>query len=435
MESQPILTHRDLIGPAYYGAFNDFLKHKYSTMCLDGGRGSLKSSFVSICIVLDMEIAAREGMRRKKAGDRRWRNYLTHAICYRKVMGTSEQSTYSQIVWAIQKLGLEGKYICKKSPMKIVRRDTEQTILFRGLDDPLKSKSTKFAASWARICWFEELSEFDGIEEIRSVLQSVQRGGYDFLTFFTYNPPETSACWVNTEVAKLEAKDPSFKRYHTDYRSVPKEWLGPQFLAAAELLKSMNERAYRHEYLGEVTGNGGTVFPNVVPIKLTDEDISHFSNLHWGCDFGTVDPTVLIGLEYEQVNHRIIIFSEIYESNMMLDEMESRFKENHFGYEYIRADCAAKQMIMELENRGLPMLPCQKGADSIMRGVKWLQNLREICIDISRCPHTYDEFSKYEYAKSRLTGEFTGRFPDFMNHAIDSVRYAVEDLSSLGSLF
>ena len=92
-------------------------------------------------------------------------------------------------------------------------------------------------------------------------------------------------------------------------------------------------------------------------------------------------------------------------------------------------------MIMELENRGLPMLPCQKGADSIMRGVKWLQNLREICIDISRCPHTYDEFSKYEYEKSRLTGEFTGRFPDFMNHSIDSVRYAVEDLSSLGSLF
>lgn len=433
-KGQP-LTHRDLIGKAYYGALNDFLKHKYATMCLDGGRGSLKSSFVSICIILDLEIAARTAYQKKAQGVPNWKHYLTHAICYRKVMGTSEQSTYSQLVWAINKLGLADKYICKKSPMQIVRVGTEQKILFRGLDDPLKSKGIKFAWSYARIVWFEETAEFDGMQEIRSVLQSVQRGGHDFLTFFTYNPPETSACWVNTEMAILEKKDPTFKRYHTDYRSVPMEWLGKEFIAQAELLKASNERAYRHEYLGEVTGNGGTVFPNVRSVTVTDEEISHFSNLHWGCDFGTVDPTVLVGMEYERVNSRLIIFSEVYEPNMLLDEMERRFKENHFGWEYIRADCAAKQMIMELENRGLQMLPCMKGADSIMRGIKFLQNLKEICIDPVRCPHAFKEFSEYEYEKSRITGEFTGRFPDFNNHAIDATRYAVEDLSAEGSLF
>ena len=381
---------------------------------------SLKSSFVSVAIILGLEKDAAEAYQHKIAGDPNWKHYLTHAVCYRKVFGTCDQSVYSQLVWAIDKLGLTMEYECKKSPLKIIRRRTGQMILFRGLDDPLKSKSLKTPFSFFRYCWFEEAAEFDGIEEIRNVRQSVQRGGHDFITFYSYNPPETSANWVNFEMANLEAKDPTFHHYHTDYRSVPVDWLGPQFFAEANLLKSINERSYRHEYLGEITGNGGTVFPNVKAISLTDEDISHFSHLHWGCDFGVVDPTVLIGLEYERVNHRIIIFTEVYESNMLLDRMEKLFKEHYFGYEWIRADCAAKQMIMELENRGLPMLPALKGADSILHGVKFLQNLKEICIDPVRCPNTFKEFSLYEYEKLKGTNQFTDKLPDKMNHAIDS---------------
>lgn len=402
----------------YYDFFVPFYNNYVSNGIVN--HNSLKSSFISIAIILGLERDAAEAFAKKKAGETNWRHYLTHAIAYRKTFSSQEMSCYSQFVWAISKLGLESEYECKKSPLKIVKRSTGQMILFRGLDDPLKSKSIRCPFSFLRYCWFEEAAEFDGIEEIRNVRQSVQRGGHDFVTFYSYNPPETSACWVNYEMKRLTHKDPSFKHYHTDYRSVPIDWLGSQFFAEADLLHSVNERAYRHEYLGEITGNGGTVFPNVRAVELTDEEISHFDHIHWGCDFGTVDPTVLIGLEYERVNHRIILFSEVYESNMLLDRMEELFKAHYFGHEWIRADCAAKQMIMELENRGLPMLGAQKGADSIMHGVKFLQNLKEICIDINRCPKAYEEFTLYEYEKLKGTNDFTSRLPDRMNHAIDS---------------
>lgn len=424
-----IISYKDIIGPAYYRAWNDFMTYRYSTMCFSGGRGSLKSSFISIAIILGLERDAMEASRARRNGEKNWKHYLTHAIAYRKTFSSQEMSCYSQFVWAIGKLGLEAEYECKKSPLKIVKKSTGQMILFRGLDDPLKSKSIRTPFSFIRYCWFEEAAEFDGIEEIRNVRQSVQRGGHNFITFYSYNPPETSANWVNFEMSRLESVDPTFHLYRTDYRSVPVEWLGSQFFAEADLLKRANERAYRHEYLGEITGNGGTVFPNVRKVHLTDEEISHFDHIHWGCDFGTIDPTVLIGLEYERFNNRIIIFSEVYESNMLLDRMEEEFKRNYFGYEWIRADCAARQMIMELENRGLPMLGAQKGKDSIMHGVKWLQNLSEICIDDRRCPNAYKEFSLYEYEKLKGTDQFTSRLPDYMNHAIDSVRYAVEDIS------
>lgn len=417
----------------YYDMFVPF----YNNYVAEGiiHHNSLKSSAISIFIMCGLERDRKEALRRKKMGDKQWRHYLTHCVCYRKVFGTCEQSVYSQLEWAIDKLNLQGKWILKKSPLKIVRADTGQMILFRGLDDPLKSKSLKAPFSFFRYLWFEEAAEFDGIAEIRNVSQSIHRGGFDFQTFYSYNPPETSACWINKEMTKLEAADPTMKRYHSDYRTVPRKWLGEQFFAEAEVLKRANYRAWRHEYLGEITGNGGTVFPNVVAREVTDAEIRHFSNLHWGCDFGTVDPTVLIGMEFDHYNYRLIIFREVYESNMMLDRMEELFKATHYGYEYIRADSAAKQMIMELEARGLPMLRAEKGPDSIMHGVKWLQNLKEIVIDPKRCPHTYDEFSVYEYEKSKLTGEFTSKLPDHNNHAIDACRYAVEDLSGNGGVF
>ena len=414
------LSHRDIFGPSFFRAWNDFLDFKYSTYCFSGGRGSLKSSFVSLALIAGLERDRQEAFQHFREKDPHWRHYLTHAVCFRKVFGTCETSVYSQLVWAIDKLGLTSEYKCSKSPLKIVRKDTEQMILFRGLDDPLKSKSLKAPFSFFRYLWFEEAAEYDGIEEIRNVGQSVRRGGHQFQTFFSYNPPETSACWVNYTMHEMSLKDPTFHLYKSDYRTVPREWLGDQFFAEAELLRQMNERAYRHEYLGEITGNGGTVFPNVKEVHLTDEEISHFDHIKWGCDFGTVDPTVLLGLEYEKVNHRIIIFSEVYENNMLLDEMERRFRANYFGHEYIRADCAAKQMIMEMENRGFNMLGATKGPDSIMHGVKWIQNLREVLIDPLRCPQTYKEFTQYEYEKSPLTGEFTSRLPDKNNHAIDS---------------
>lgn len=76
--------------------------------------------------------------------------------------------------------------------------------------------------------------------------------------------------WVNEEMLNAEA-DRFF--HHSDYRSVPYDWLGPQFFEDAEKLKARNERAYHHEYLGEVTRTGGTVFENVVQQAFMKDDL------------------------------------------------------------------------------------------------------------------------------------------------------------------
>lgn len=429
-----VLTYKDIFAPTFWRAWNDFYNETCETLCLDGGRGSGKSSAADTMVLCGLERDRRVALAAKNTGDRHWRRFLTHAVCYRKVAGTLADSCFSQLQWSADKLGLTSLYKFRKTPLSIERMGTGQRILFRGLDDPQKSRSIKMPFGYIKYLHWEELTEFDGIEEVQDVTRSVQRGGHKFMTFYTYNPPETSSNWVNYALAKLEDEDPTFKRYHSDYRSVPPEWLGEKFFRDAEILRRINERAYRHVYLGEVTGNGGTVFPNVKKVRLSQKDIDSFDNIRWGADFGLRDPTVLLGCHYDSSLNRLIIFDEVYKPDMTLDEIEKEFNAHHFGYEYIMGDSASAQLIVSLRSRGVPIVPVEKYGDFRMLVTKWLQSCTEILIDDRRCPNTYREFINMEYEKNKA-GEFTGRIPDGNDHAVDSCRYAVSKLAKYYSKF
>ena len=411
----------------YYDLFVPF----YNNYVSEGGiinHNSTKSTFCADTILLRLEQSRREALALKAKGDPDWMKYLTHAACFRKVGGTLADSCFAQFEWCCNQLGLKDKYLFKKTPLSIERIGTHQRIYFRGLDDPMKARSLRSSMGYIRDLWFEELSEFDGIAEIQDVTRSVQRGGKEFMTFYSYNPPETSSNWVNFALAQLEEEDPTFRQYKSDYRSVPRDWLGDKFFRDAEILRRLNERSYRHVYLGEITGNGGTVFPNVRKVRISDDEIKRFDNILWGADFGLRDPTVLVGCQYDAGMRRLIIFDEVYQSDMTLDEILLQFSTHHFGYEYIRGDSAAAQLIVSLRAKGLPILPCEKGNGSILNQIKFLQSLTEICIDPKRCPNTYREFVNYEYVKNKM-GQFTGALPDIDNHAVDATRYSIERLA------
>ena len=303
------ISFKDIFAPSFWQAWNDFLNHRYTDMWFTGGRGSTKSSFVTMCIVLGMIRDAKEALAHKAAGDKKWMAYLTHAIVYRKIAADLRISVYNQFIWSIEKLGLTDKFKYSVSPLRITYKATGQMIDFRGLDDPIKSKSIKAPFGYYKYNFFEELNQFDGMEEVRNVRQSIMRGGHSFQSFAAFNPPPSSSNWANAESAKIV---PGRKVYHSDYRSVPREWLGDTFFQQAEILRLDNERAYRHEYLGEVTGNGGSVFTNIVDRRMTDEEIHSFDNIKWGADWGVNDPNVLMGVHYNRFERCLYVFGEFY---------------------------------------------------------------------------------------------------------------------------
>lgn len=418
------ITYKELIAPSFYGLWNDVVQRKYPEIWLAGGRGSTKSSFVSTVIPILMEM-----------------NPQVHCVCFRKYGTNLADSVFAQFEFTInQKLRPIAKHwVFKKSPLKIVNTNTNQQILFRGLDDPQKIKSLKAPFGYFGIMWFEELAEFDGIEEVRNVDQSLRRGGHYFQSFYSYNPPETTASWVNSEALKPQIINGKCYRYvhRSDYRTVPKEWLGEEFFQKAELLRLENERAYRHEYLGEVTGNGGAVFPNVVPMEMSDAQIAQFDNRKFGLDFGfSLDPLAFTSSHYDKNHRSIYVFDEIYATNVTNIQLAEMLQEKRgeIGFNYIMCDSAEPKSIAELESFGCNVLPTQKSSDSRHFSYKWLQGLCHIYIDPVRCPNTYREMSQCEYEKNR-SGQFISRYPQINDHSIDSLRYAYMSDAMDASLF
>lgn len=310
------------------------------------------------------------------------------------------------------------------SPPEITYKPTGQKILFFGLDDPAKVKSIKLPFGYVGIVWFEELDQFSGMEEIRNVLQSLLRGGPSYQVFGTYNPPKSRNNWVNEEIL---VDDPDRLVHHSTYLTVPEDWLGPQFLAEAEKLKAKNEMAYRHEYLGEVTGTGGAVFENVEDMAMSYELVGNFDRLYYGLDFGfAVDPLAYVAMYYDAKREDLYIFDELYRQKMTNSQAAKAIKLRINGGR-ILADAAEPKSIAEMSDYGLRISGARKGPDSIDFGMRWLQNRAHIYIDKRRCPNTYKEFVAYEYDRNK-DGQFISAYPDANNHSIDAVRYGLSEI-------
>lgn len=387
----------------------DILEHNHTQYWADGGRGSTKSSFVSIMLPVIMV-----------------KNPEVNALVVRKVGGTLKDSVFNQILWGIDELGLGAYFKATKSPLEITYIPTGQKVFFRGADDPLKIKSIKPKQGYIGITWFEELDQFKGEEEIRSILQSANRGGSVYWNFFTFNPPKSRDNWANIAI---QQERPDKITIHSTYLDVPVKWLGEQFIVDAEELKKSNPAAYEHEYLGLAVGTGGTVFENVNSRTITDAEIERLGYFYYGVDFGfAVDPFVWVKIAYDKASDTIYFIDEIYQVKLGNKKAVELISEKSGKEHVITADSAEPRTISEFRELGLSrIIGAKKGPDSVDHGVTWLQNRKSIVIDKKRTPNVFREFTLYEYDKDRY-GNFISRFPDKDNHTIDATRYALESV-------
>lgn len=397
----------ELIAPSFYCIHRHIQENRYTHYVLSGGRGSCKSSFVSIEVILGI-------MNDENA----------NGAVIRKVGQYLRDSVFEQLLWAIEKLGVSHLWEAKVTTPELIYKPTGQRILFRGADKPRKLKSTKVAKGYIRYIWYEELDEFSGQEEIDSINQSLMRGGDIFCCFYSFNPPREKNNWVNSM-----CDDPREDRlvHRSDYRTVPESWLGPQFIAEAEYLRERNPARYENEYLGIATGTGAEIFPNVVVREISDEEIDSGERYCRGLDWGYgADPFVYVGMIYDKGSRRLLIYYEFYRYGAKYDEIAEAIKAENTLNHTVIAESAEPRSNDELRARGLRIRAAKKGSGSVEFGIRWLQNLDEIVIDPVRCPNTRREFCGYSFFPDGHGG-FRSEFPDKDNHSIDAVRYALED--------
>jgi PBSX family phage terminase large subunit len=394
-----------VIGKAYVDIYRHIEPNK--KYVFEGGRGSLKSSFVSLLIVELLK-----------------NNKDIHACIVRKVGNTLKDSVYAQMKWAINILGLTDEFEYRVSPLEIRYRQTGQVIYFRGADDPVKLKSIKPEFGYIGILWKEEKDQLAGAAEERSINQSVLRGGNIAYDLSSYNPPKSKTSWVNKE---KQIPDENRVIHSSTYLDAPPEWLGQKFIDDAEHLKEVNPEAYDHEYMGIPNGDGGNVFEYVEVRTITDEEIEKMDRIYPGVDFGWYpDQFCYLRTYYDAAREKIYLIDELYVNKWSNEKTAQWIKDKGYDDYTIICDSAEPKSVNDFRDYGLPARGAVKGAGSVEYGFKFLQR-RTIVIDPRRTPNAYKEITEYEYERDKEGNVISG-YPDGNDHAISALRYAYEPL-------
>nr|DAT46000.1 MAG TPA: terminase large subunit [Caudoviricetes sp.] len=388
----------------------DWLDKKQATQIFFGGSSSGKSFFLCQKIVID----CLKGV-----------NWL----CCRNVAKTIRNSTYNQIVKTISEMGLNNLFKINKSDMVITCLNNGCQILFNGLDDVEKVKSITPAKGVLERIFIEEATEIkeDAYMQLTKRLRGISRN--DKYIVMAFNPILKSH-WIykkffsGWEDNKNSYEDDNVCILKTTYKD--NDMLTPE---DKDRLENETDPYYYNVYsLGNWGVLGNVIFKNWECVDLSDM-IQHFDNIYMGCDFGYAsDPNALIKINYDKARKIIYVFDEWYQAGMNDDELVKVAKEFVNGG-YIMCDSAEPKTINYMNTCGIKAMSVVKGADSINRGIRWLQG-HKIVVH-SKCQNFKNEIEQYHWQEDKY-GNAMAKPVDKDNHLLDALRYATEKLQIFG---
>ncbi|MCG1700190.1 PBSX family phage terminase large subunit [Staphylococcus epidermidis] len=393
------------------GGYNEFWYNKDFYRVVKGSRGSKKSKTTALNFIYRLMMYD-------------WANLLV----VRRFSNTNKQSTYTDLRWATNRLGVKHLFKFNDSLPEITYKPTGQKILFRGLDDPLKITSITVENGILCWAWFEEAYQIETFDKFSTVVESI-RGSVDDSEFFkqitvTFNP-WSERHWLKPTFFDEDTKLNNTFSYTTTYRV--NEWLDEVDIARYEDLYRTNPRRARIVCDGDWGVAEGLVFENF-EVKEFDwvKKLKEKQVVAHGSDFGfTQDPTTLISTIVDLKNKELWIYDEHYQRGMLTDEIYQMYLDKGLKNAKIIADSAEKRLITEIKRKGISNLkPSIKGQGSIMQGVQFIQGFK-IYVHPT-CEHTIEELNTYTFDQDK-DGNWLNKPIDANNHLMDALRYSLEE--------
>ena len=352
-------------------------------------------------------------------------------LCVRKTYRTLKDSCFTELKWAIHRLGVDAWWDIKESPLEMTYKPTGQKILFRGLDDPLKVTSITVEVGVLCWLWIEEAYEisseadFDTLDE--SIRGEVPPGLFKQITL-TFNPWNEHH-WIKHRFFDA-APDPDILAMTTNYTC--NEWLDAADKKVFETMKRNNPRRYRVAGLGDWGIVEGLVYENWEERLFSIDEVRKTPGIKsaFGLDFGyTNDSTALFCGLIDTSGKTLWVFDEIYKPGMSNEDIAAAVTEAGYAKERIRADSAEPKSIDRLYALGLAHIRrARKGKDSINNGIDFIQDYK-IFIH-PRCTNFLTEIGNYTWDTDTKTGKKLNRPIDDFNHLMDAMRYALEEYST-----
>lgn len=372
-----------------------------------------------------------------------------NTLVVRKTYRTLKDSCFTELKWAIHRLGVDAFWDVKESPLEMTYKPTGQKIYFRGLDDPLKVTSITVDQGCLCWMWIEEAYEISSEDDFNmldeSIRGAVPEGSHLFKQItLTFNPWNEHH-WLKRRF--FDNPDDETLALTTNYMC--NEWLDAADRKVFETMKKQNPRRYRVAGLGDWGIVDGLVYENwkeeafeiISKADFLDLDEAEQKAKNYvfkesvksafGLDFGyTNDPAALFVGFIDTKDKKIYVYDEMYAAGLSNERIADNVQSMGYGKERIIADSAEPKSIDQLKGLGLKVKGAEKGKDSVNHGIQFIQDY-EIIIH-PRCVNFLTEISNYTWDKDKLGNKLNRPIDDF-NHLMDAMRYALEKFIAKGS--
>lgn len=410
-------------------AFAPLYTSKDRYFFLTGGRGSLKSSNVHEFVI---ELC------RFQPG---------HGVLFtRYTMASAEKSIIPEFQVVADRMGVANEFHITKNV--VTHKRTGSFIYFSGIkassgDQTAKLKSLAGITTWI----VEEGEDFKSEKTFEIIDDSIRTTAHQNRVIFIMNPTTKEHFiynkWITTASKQIEVEGynvtvsavPGVTHIHTTYH-IGKEYLAKDWLEKAERYRL--EAATRHElpedhpeyqdkydshYYNNYIGGWRERAEGVIFTNWEEGEFNWSLPYCYGADFGVDDPSTLIAVGVDNKRKLLYWKEEFYlsglDSNELYHNITTRLRRKR---DLVVADNAEKREIIDLRKKGVNIIPCRKGPDSIRNGIRKVKGFKIIVHPGSKNLKT--ELNNYAWNDKKSDTPI-----DDFNHLIDAGRYATDFLT------
>lgn len=357
----------------------------------------------------------------------------------REIAGDVRESLWRDFKDRIEEAELEDYFDLNESNMTAVYRPTGNVVLSRGFKKSSGNRTAKLkslaGATHVLIEEFEEIAKPD-FRQLDDTLRTKKAEKIQIIRIF--NPPSKNHWlwpeWYNLIPSKL--KDGY-------YEAVPKK--GANILSVfstyfdnlanihASSLETwegyrLSDPDYYWTIIRGLISEGvlGRIYKHFKPISSTPGIYGKFYGLDWGFN----DPVALV--ECEAHNKTLWVKELIYDQGLTNADLSKRLTELGVSKTApIYADSAEPKDILDMKRLGWNFIAAQKGADSVMNGIKFVKDYDVYVTENSL--NLWKESENYRWRLDQYKMP-TNEPEDKHNHLMDAIRYAMDKIKKPSGL-